>query len=77
LAPCYYQPGTNATAAFHFQVLNASAETNAFYFPSGQRFDIQLIDSNDVVVANWAFGKAFPQWSRKCHARWRESAARR
>jgi len=61
--PCFLAGGTNATAAFHFQVLNASTEPKLFFFPTGQRFDIQLIDSNAVVVADWAYGKAFPQFA--------------
>ena len=60
LGPCYFSGGTNATAKFTFQVTNVSTQSQIFTFPTGQTFDIQLIDSNDVVVALWSTGKAFP-----------------
>src|SRR5438309_1648352 len=41
LLPCYFQPGTNATATFTFQVTNASAEPRTFVFPTSQEFDVQ------------------------------------
>jgi len=60
-APCYLSGGTNATAAFDFTVTNATDQPQTFIFP-GQKFDIQLIDTNGVVVALWSIGKAFPNF---------------
>jgi hypothetical protein len=58
--PCYFAGGTNATAKFTFQITNGTTQSQVFTFPTGQTFDIQLIDSNGVVVALWSTGKAFP-----------------
>src|SRR5437667_10900498 len=54
--PCYLIPGTNATAAFTFQVTNASARPETFVFPTSREFDVQLIDTTGAVVAAWSDG---------------------
>src|SRR5881296_4387122 len=59
--PCYFQPGTNATAVSTFQVTNASAKPRTFLFATSQQFEVELMDQNGAVVAAWSDGKAFAQ----------------
>ncbi len=61
--PCRLAGGTNVTATFAFQVTNASSNPQTLTFLTGQRFDLQLIDTNGTVVVAWSDGKAFPQYA--------------
>jgi hypothetical protein len=61
--PCRLAGGTNVTATFSFEVTNASSNPQTLTFLTGQRFDLQLIDTNGTVVAAWSDGKAFPQYA--------------
>jgi hypothetical protein len=64
-SPCYASGGTNVTATFTFQVTNASTEPQLLTFLTGQRFDLQLIDTNGTVVAAWSDNRAFPQYASR------------
>lgn len=43
------------------EVKNGTTQSRLFTFPSGQEFDIEVIDGNGNVVSRWSRGKAFTQ----------------
>ncbi len=40
---------------------NLTGESQTMFFSSGQQYDIQVYDSDDSLIWNWAYGKAFIQ----------------
>ncbi|MCO7222964.1 BsuPI-related putative proteinase inhibitor [Pleionea sp. CnH1-48] len=49
------------TIAANLTLTNHNSEDMALTFPSGQTFEIEIIDANDNVVSRWSRGKAFIQ----------------
>ena len=60
MVPCIAVDPIRSTARFTFDVTNQSTNPVTFTFPTGQQFDIELRDTNDVVAVAWSDGKVFP-----------------